>query len=340
MNSLELPFYQPGPILAGMLALHNRLAKRPLPPILEEAPFGLEPLLDILYLSAPAKPQVGAWTHPGPRDFFAEDSSRAVVSFSGGKDSIASALLLRAEGFEVTLVHAAGMNRWSAKEEAAVAENLAGMMKLPLRVVNVAWKGVAEWAENPIRNVLLMAIAVDYGLKIGARVYSLGTHSEEVRTEAGAAHDTGPSDWAESIAAAASFFSSLIPGFRYRHMTRNQSGSFRAIFDHAPELLPALTSCMIGTRYRKAHQNAARRLYGVELLPRRCGVCHKCAAEWLTLEAAGIEKKNSRFHDRSLRVLQRSYRDHYLGKDARPSLKEAAAFFIDPAAFEVYIPER
>jgi hypothetical protein len=98
------------------------------------------------------------------------------------------------------------------------------------------------------------------------------------------------SDALEINQAAAEFFASIYPQFKYLTVLEHETESLRIITEAG--YLNDVHGCMSQLRYRKQLQDAYRRKVGIDPLPGRCGTsCSKCASEIVMLEAQGLLPK-------------------------------------------------
>lgn len=249
----------------------------------------------------------------------------AAVCFSGGKDSVAVALRLRRKGYDVKLAHIAGMNRATAAEETEATEALAKALNMPVSIMAVKQIGKMGWVENPIRNNFILALTADIMVPRGVRTFALGTMLSHKYDPKNA--DTGLSDAVEIIDATADALAGGIRNFEVLHLLKSNSDSMREVINIAPELLPIIRSCLTRKVWRTAHRNRIQKKYGVKLMEGRCGICQKCASEWLHMLAFGMEKENAGMEEYSGNVLHRRYEEHYIGRKTERA--DALAYFLD-----------
>jgi len=321
-----------GIIVDAVAELHDALSTNPLPKFIDSAPRHSERLLELIYYYAERPVVVGSYREEYPALFSVgppPNPDSVVVCFSGGKDSIATALKLRAIGRSVTLLHIAGINRY-ATHEASISRALAVEMKMPLVVANVTITGKSEWAENPLRNVMILALAADYGSEHGASAYALGDHKadtiESVNT------DCGLSDAVDVIDAGAAMLSHYYAPMSVWHLLDNYTDAHLTLLNLGTRRMRELASaCNMPARFKKAHINATKRLFPkIDLIAGRCGVCYKCAAEWLTLALVGSERWDPEYALRCVDIMFRQYNKRVLGEGRKASLEDAVHFFIDP----------
>lgn len=325
MSTTSFVGFKPGWLSCTFRALLDACSAKPLPAKLRGIPLELEPLLRVLY-----RGQLPEIVAPSPMQSLpqATDDSRALVGFSGGKDSLAAALRLRRMGLEVTLLYMKGINRAYPHEEAAAVE-LAVALGFPLRIIQVKQAGRCAYIENPVKNQFILAVMLDYGLRSGTRNYCQGglacDHADELNFEA------GYSDAEEMFRAAAEFFQLAAPGFTYHlGLLQNDTDALLEVLQTAPEALPLISSCMMTARFKAKLAHGNERKYGLRLMPGRCGSCYKCASEYLHMALAGAAPMNRPYANHCVEVMQKALQQT-IGTGRRYSRAEALGEFIDPS---------
>ena len=71
---------------------------------------------------------------------FKNNHNKAVVAFSGGLDSVYQSFILREQGYDVTLLHVANMNRYTNGQEVKVAKEFAEKFNFPVEIVKFSAK--------------------------------------------------------------------------------------------------------------------------------------------------------------------------------------------------------
>jgi len=174
-------------------------------------------------------------------------------------------------------------------------------------------------------------MAADYCAPIfGTRIFALGTMSTH-RFVAGN-KDAGLSDCVEVLDCTADQLRTVWPDLELRHMLTSNTDAFVEVISKRPDLLRIVTSCLTPIRFRALHGKRIAAKYKVALMPGRCGLCHKCAVEWLHLLAGGEVKENPAFEKHCLDVLHRKYEQFYTGR--KVSRAEGIGYFFDPSAWQ------
>lgn len=259
-----------------------------------------------------------------PRATVANDRL-GVVGFSGGKDSLAAALKMRLQGVEPVLFHVAGINRAYPQEQAAVGR-LAGLLGAEYVIFKIGHSGVMIFGSHPLKNQMILAFMVDFGVTAGAVHYVQGNFTSEV--VANASRHFNFTDAVEVQQAANKFFAGAVGGYRgIDAILYAESESMAVINENLPTAFEHIESCMTGLRY-KAGVRAAnlRKFQRVPLLPGRCGSCYKCAGEYLHLVSFGIYPEDEAYTRHCLNIMRAWVPKLSTEKDV--TIERAVSFFV------------
>ena len=211
--------------------------------------------------------------------------TRCICAFSGGKDSVANALLLRDIGYEPILFFVKGINR-SYPQEYETSLELAKELGMEIVIYSLKVSGKCEFIENPTKNQFILALMVDYGVKYNILNYSFGAFRED-RVEI-MSHDYMLSDAYEMFQSVEKFYKKYISDFQLVLYLNNEAESYYVICNNDVKILNKTFSCMMPLRYKSNLRRNNEKKYGIELLPNRCGSCHKCCIEAIVLNKMGI----------------------------------------------------
>lgn len=212
--------------------------------------------------------------------------NRVLIALSGGKDSLASALKLQQQGYEVEFYHVLGINR-SYTNEWKASKRIANKLGREIGFAKVIQEGRGDFAENPTKNALILAMMVDYGLRKGITKYSMGSALDGTLDTLNKMNSL--SDAVELYQMLEEYYQTYIPAFKLLNTIQNEKESYQVILEADADLLKYTSSCMAPYRFQKnlRRQNSAK--YGM-LFTKGCGAsCYKCAHELLTLDKAGIQ---------------------------------------------------
>lgn len=271
------------PPLRDACRLFSWASAWPVAPEVDIAP-AWQPYLDKLapYLEG-VQPKSTGMPYENLRHYRAREPGRAVVMFSGGKDSLATALKLQAQGWRPALLHVTRLNGPAYTHECNAARDIARRLHLPFADLPVRLDGKSAHIENPVKNVLLAAIGGAYAAVHGAQLVALGllendTIADNVRC--------GLSDNPSLTRSACDCLAAMQPGIAFAPVSAaDDADSIETVMTLAPQVLPLVSSCMGARRFKAslAAKNEAR--FGIKLLPGRCGSCYKCAFELVALAA-------------------------------------------------------
>lgn len=238
-------------------------------------------------MQLPAKPVTG--------------DGRMLVGFSGGKDSTATAIKAKAEGFTPVLFYVQGINpSYPGEKQAAV--NTARVLGLELVTVGARYAGERNHLENPTKNQLILAMMADYGAGIGIADHAMGLMESDMQDSLD--YSAGYSDAIELHLTAADYLARMMPGYALHRYIENDTDSLKTITEQAPAALDTLLSCMTPHRFQAMRRRQTRDKFGVDLLPNRCGACYKCAVEWLHLRAWGHAPDKPDYRRRCIDLLR------------------------------------
>lgn len=208
-------------------------------------------------------------------------NNKVMVGFSGGKDSLAVALKLLAEGKEVYPFFLKGINKSYTTEEAKFQELV---KKLGLEgnaiVRKVKQDGKSGFFENPFKNGVILTQMIEAGQPDQISEYVLGNQLEDNYDNCEVLYE---------LSDAIEFFDmmqKLIPFVKIRTLLQNDADSFETIYKFKPELLDHVGSCIMPVFRRPNIRKANQAKYGFQ--GDGCGSCYKCSMEYLFKSAKGL----------------------------------------------------
>ena len=253
----------------------------------------------------PIRPIITIASHQGllsenyPDWKLSKKDKRCLLGFSGGKDSIAMAIKLMNEGYDVTGVFVGGLNR-SALTEKQASIDACKLLGIDLIKTAVKTSGQSERRENPTKNLMILGLMLDIGGPQGIAHYALGTEEEN---EEGLEWYHTSWDFSDNprVLKSGSFFFQGLENFKLHVGKLGFWGfdSYATVMSHPKgrELLEVSRSCMSRYMYQNSLNATNRKKYGVDLMIGRCGSCWKCCLEYLHLTALGIVKPNVKYID-------------------------------------------
>jgi hypothetical protein len=215
------------------------------------------------------------------------------IAFSGGKDCLATAIIAKERGFEPTLVYIGGVNK-SLPSEHVCAVAAAKVAGFPLVELKLHIAGTKEYGDHPIKNILLLSMIVDEGLKHGCINFSMGNLFEETADRGSLDFDFSDS-W-EMLRMFARLLAVYIPGAKLHAFIHDNLQSFYTVYRYNKNALAKLSTCITPDFRRPMIQKANRAKFGSLLVPEfRCGNCYKCADEYRFMSAFGLRPYNKKF---------------------------------------------
>lgn len=323
MVKVEAPPHVQGPFFRTFATLYEELSSRPFPRVLAEPrtnglwpvkPMlldGIGPLVLEIYSQCkqPAPDAICvdlADPHTMPEG---ARSNRVLVAFSGGKDSVAAVLKLKAVGYKPELYFVRGINK-SYHKELEYALNAAGALGLtPITVGEVTVTGKGDFVENPVKNFLILSMMFEYGRRQGIYLYATGSDAH-LGSTVNPEYDL--SDAKELYSLANKFYWKYMPSFDCINPIESATDAFYTIWKHAPEILrkKSYLSCIL-PEFRKPNVRKANLAKGIELEASRCGSCNKCAKEYLHDVIFGIRPFDRAYAERCVEnIRKRDYQEN------------------------------
>lgn len=241
------------------------------------------------------------------------NNGRAIVCFSGGKDSLATVLRLKEQGYQVWLYHLKGINQ-TYKDEYKTAERIAEMLGVPLISEEIKLKGSHEWTEHPMKNMIIANNALWYGIRnnITVNIYFGNFLSSSVYTDS---FEVCGGDCKEMWSAYEKIIQQVIPNWHMGFILNNFQDTIETLVRHK-EYLSFVQSCIGPYRYREYLHKNNQTKYGIELPEHRCGSCWKCCLEYIVFCDYEVYTYNQEYYKHCLEILKKT-----LQKENRIKLK-------------------
>lgn len=244
------------------------------------------------------KPDVNYITNS--KTYKVEETNKLLLLFSGGKDSTAAAMKYKDMGYDVVLYFLQGVNI-SYSDEQIKAERVAKLLGLPLIVETVKIEGKGGFLENPTKDQLLLAFALNYGIPNNISKYSYGGFSED--TIETSAFDRNFSDSVEAFEEFEKSVKKIFPQFEIHVPFKNEISTLKLIGEHK-ELWNEFQSCLMPLRFRDFRKKSNEEKYNIKLLNNRCGSCWKCCMEYIVWADLGLVEYNKEFYIHCLELLK------------------------------------
>lgn len=234
--------------------------------------------------------------------------------FSGGKDSLATALYYKEQGYDVHLYTVKGINV-GYPDEYKAAINLAEKMNLPIYIEEIKLNGKKFYIEHPLKNQIIASCAVAYCLENNLPVnISFGNYQEDTydKSNWGVNWTDNYTLWQEY----SKFITSFVPNATINIPFYNETNAYTYL-DNNFELMQSVQSCLSALRHRSYLHDHNEEKYKIKLMPNRCGSCVKCCIEYIHFCDVGKVEYDQEFYKHCLDILKKKYQE-YLSKDTTP----------------------
>lgn len=308
MHKITLEGVPSGPFLTCFAYLYEQLSVKPLPARMGDGLTGGSPVLkglslflhDFYSAAGQGNPKVIERTI-SPLTYPTHKPKRVALSFSGGKDSLAAAILLKNQGYAITAIHIQGLNR-AYPHEVEYSRKLSEGLGIPFLVFSARVTGRSDFVANPVRNFLILAAMVEWGLPKGITEFAFGCDDHIGLT---VNPNYNMSDGLELFDRLSSFYKRYIPEFKSHFPVRDGTHSYWTIHKFRPDLWGKFESCMMPL-YRRPLVRRANLAKGIKLEGIRCGSCKKCSYEYLHGVLLGVDDFNQSYFDRCVESLRKN----------------------------------
>ena len=206
------------------------------------------------------------------------NNDNIILAFSGGKDSIASALKYREQGYNVYLYHMKHINP-SFADEWKCAEESASILGMPIFFDDIKFFGHHMYMEHPMKNMIIANGALSYGVREGiATNIAFGNYTSSFLADN--PFDRCAGDCMDMWNNYNSIIERVLPDFRIQANLANMGDTLDTLKD-SPNLLNTSLSCLCRHSLRDYRRQWVKDKFGVELFQKRCGSCYKCCVEYI-----------------------------------------------------------
>lgn len=201
-----------------------------------------------------------------------------ILSFSGGKDSIASAIKWRDEGYNVYLYHMKKINR-SFSDEWESAQKCAELLDMPIFFDEISYSGKHMWMEHPMKNMIIANGALSYGIREGISTnIAFGNYTTSVLVDN--PFDRCAGDCMDMWENYERIIQRVLPDFKIHCNLSNMNETLDIVSKHK-DLYENSHSCLCRHSLRPYRNNWVKEKFGIVLPRLRCGSCYKCAVEYI-----------------------------------------------------------
>lgn len=207
-----------------------------------------------------------------------DNNNNVVVCFSGGKDSVATAIKYKNLGYSVYLYHIRGINGVYT-DEWMRAKEIAEYLNLPLYIENIKLSGKNTYLEHPLKNQVVCSLALNYSINnnLGTRIAFGDFTSDTIKD---GLFDRNWSDTKEMWDTYVEYIKTYIPSFELKIPFSNYLETLYIIANNM-KLLNMTQGCLAPQRFKNKLHNLNKEKYNVDLLDNRCGSCWKCSIEYI-----------------------------------------------------------
>lgn len=229
------------------------------------------------------------------------NKEKVLLFFSGGKDSVYCALKLK-EKYDVTLYFLKGINK-SYPDEVEKTIECAKLLNLPLIIEKISMSVKAtNFLENPIKNMVIYACGLNYGLEKGITTYCFGNHKADKISNAH--FDRNYSDTIEMF----SLYEKCIN--KYLTTKIKTLCIIENYYDvvhymcKQKKFYNVVQSCMMPHRFRNYYKIKNEKKYNVKLYKYNCGSCWKCCVNNILSMDLNYMDYNKDFYNHCLNILK------------------------------------
>lgn len=242
----------------------------------------------------------------------APNNNKVLVAYTGGKDSTAEAIRLKNLGYEVHLFFIKGLNRaYPGEYESAV--KIAEIIGCEMHETEVKISGKIFHPENPIKNQITLALLTDWGIANG-----FGKFGSGVVNAFNTNYEYNWSDTAALMEEFKKFLRAVVPGWEYVNCNVHpESENLAEVLKHprAKEIFALKSSCMGPHRFRKVWRENVLKKFGVKLDENQCGLCYKCAYEYVVCSAITGKVTSQKYLSKCVETLRGKLYDQLQHKD-------------------------
>ena len=227
-----------------------------------------------------------------------------IIAFSGGKDSVAATLKYKDAGYKIYLYHLRGLKTCTYPNEWKSAKELANYLGLPLIIEDIQLSGKLEFPEHPLKNIIIANNMLQYGIKnhIGTSI-AFGNYMSTYLD--GTSFYYSGDDCIDMYEAYESIMGKYIPDFLVGIGLDNMDDTLKMLSEDK-KMLSLCQSCLGAYRFREHNRKHIAEKYGVGLMPNRCGVCWKCAVEYIYMTDHDVLQYNEEYYKHCIDILKKA----------------------------------
>lgn len=292
-----------GPFVAAFKDIYQIFSQQPFPTKLYNVPLLLEMYIENVYrklnLNLPIfcntskKEEEALFSFPTLKQYNFKTNKKIIIGFSGGKDSVAAAILAKQSGYNPILYHLYGINR-TYKFERVNAKKIAKELQMPYVEEYIEIKGKQEFPDHVFKNQIILCSMLDFGVTEKVNSYLLGNHLFENCKDANVQFEF--SDSLEQINLFDKWVTSYLLNYKRETILKNNMHAVDIILKYDKNLINLYSSCITPLYRKPMMRKYIHKKFGDVLLEGRCGYCYKCTKEYIHLVDSGVLPKNKPFY--------------------------------------------
>lgn len=207
-------------------------------------------------------------------------NNNLILAFSGGKDSIASAIKWKNAGYNVYLYHMRHINP-SFADEWKCAKRSAELLDMPIFFDDIKFSGHHMYMEHPMKNMIIANGALSYGIREGITTnIAFGNYTSSMLIDN--PFDRCAGDCMDMWDSYNAVIQRVLPRFRIWANLENMGETLGLLADRT-DLLNSSLSCLCRHSLRDYRRSWVKSKFGIDLFQNRCGSCYKCCVEYIYL---------------------------------------------------------
>lgn len=254
-------------------------------------------------------------------------NNHVLLGFSGGKDSVATALRLKKQGYNSILVYFEGINP-SLTQEKKFIENLSKDLDMPL-ITKSLKLGKSEWIEHPLKNIVMLAYLSDLCILSGVSNVSLGI-VQEYTGEDHPPIDIEFSDWYDFLQAY-HVFVKYYSNIDFVFPLKREGQAYIDFYFDDFTITDKCFSCKTPAYRFKQFREKVTKKFCLVLPETKCGLCYKCSLDYIMKTYLAKIKPNKEYLERCKDFLSKQHSIWY--GNSNKSRKEKVLDFVEKENF-------
>lgn len=222
-----------------------------------------------------------------------KDNPNVIVCFSGGKDSLATAIHYKEIGCNVYLYYLKHINS-SLGDEWKIAQECADYLGLPLFIDDISLSGYHIYMEHPMKNMIIANGALQYGIRnnIGTRIV-VGNYTDSLLEDN--PFDRCAGDCVDMWDKYNCIIQRVLKGFEIEIYLKSLNQTLEIITPRR-DLLDHSVSCLCRHSLRDYRHQWVLDKFGIDLPRHRCGSCYKCCVEYVYMADHDLIEANGDYY--------------------------------------------